>query len=156
MYIRARHQFDISPYRVLYGLEKPSVAVRPNPMTPLHCHTTLYFQWLPLTRSLYTILIMTVPLRSPEVWTRQHDRLTDCNCTLDGSSLLEKVTSWNSHSEAIGNIIGRKSIVSLFIWRICRSTYLGWPRDCLDRGKYGNCENCLRQSLLSNNLVSAS
>jgi chromatin assembly factor 1 subunit B len=30
-YLFARHQFD-KPYRVLYGLEKPSVVIRPNPV----------------------------------------------------------------------------------------------------------------------------
>ena len=50
--------------------------------------------------------------------------------------LLEQVTYSNMHSSAIGTIIGRRSIGSLFMWRICRATHLGWPRDCLDWRKY--------------------
>ena len=51
--------------------------------------------------------------------------------------LLKQVMYWNSHSTEIGTITGRKYIGSLFIWNICRATYLGWPQDCLDRRKYG-------------------
>ena len=34
----------------------------------------------------------------------------------------------------------RKSIGSLFMWRICGATYLGWPQDCLDWVNIRNCE----------------
>ena len=59
---------------------------------------------------------------------KHHLRLTP-------DQVLEQVTCWNSHSTATSTIIGSKSIESLFMWRIFRAKYWGWPHDCLDRGK---------------------